>query len=538
MRDKLATGFGRRSLKAVGAAVVLVVVAVAIMALSSRDASPVQADPHPGQSVNVVIIGGSTLDLSDPCAGMSPTDANVMFWTGGGCLPVTGPAGELGDFIFTPMDQAAVSAASLAPFDTAVLNMATSAMACNSATLSPAQQADLVAFVGGGKKLIIFDSECSPGLDYSWLPYPFTTNNPGAMGAPGTLTIVEENTLSSNNPADPHFIDAVDLSVNTDAVGDMNVMTTLDPNWCLDMSGTNYNNVTGPVHTYAKFPLLTDAGLIIYNGLDQDYQWAGNPNLRKIWVQELQQPFNPSMLPCGYSPLGIRLEPETASNAIGTEHTVTATLADLLGQPVEGIDVTFEVLSGPNAGETGMDTSDINGEATFTYAGDGGLGVDTIEACFTDQAGQEICSNIVEKEWIRPPNQPPVCSAAAPSVAEIWPPNHKMVRVNVLAVTDLDGDPISIVITGITQDEPVNGLGDGDTSPDGAGVGTNAAQVRAERAGTPKVPGNGRVYHIHFQASDGKGGACSGVVKVGVPHDQRRGHVIVDGGELFNSTLP
>ncbi|MCJ7511041.1 MAG: hypothetical protein MUP14_09185 [Dehalococcoidia bacterium] len=137
-----------------------------------------------------------------------------------------------------------------------------------------------------------------------------------------------------------------------------------------------------------------------------------------------------------------------------------------------------------------------------------------------------------------PPNQPPDCSAAAPSIGEIWPPNHKMVGVNVLGVTDPEGAPVSIVITGITQDEPVNGLGDGDTSPDGAGVDTDTAQVRAERAGTPKVPGNGRVYHIHFKASDDMGGACSGVVKVGVPHDQRRGHVIVDGGELYDSTLP
>lgn len=389
----------------------IVALVAAIVGLSSQGGSPVRADPHPGQSVNVVIIGGSTLDLSDPCAYMSPTDANVMWWTGGGCLPVTGPAGELGDFTFMPMDPAAVSTASLAPFDTAVLNMATSAMACNSATLSPAQQADIKAFVGAGKKLIIYDSECAPGPNYSWVPYPFTTNNPGAMGAPGTLTIVEDNLLSTlkGDPTctsgDTHCIDVDNLGKNTDAVGDMNVMTTYDPNWCLDMSGTNYNNVTGPVHTYAKYPLLTDTGLMIYNGLDQDHQSAGydNPNLRKIWVQELQQPFNPSMLPCGYSPLGIRLEPETASNVIGTEHTVTATLSDLLGHPVEDVDVSFEVLTGPNAGDTGTDTTDINGEATFTYTGDGGAGVDTIEACFTDAGAQEICSNIVQKEWTSAP---------------------------------------------------------------------------------------------------------------------------------------
>lgn len=135
-------------------------------------------------------------------------------------------------------------------------------------------------------------------------------------------------------------------------------------------------------------------------------------------------------------------------------------------------------------------------------------------------------------------NQPPDCSTAVPSITQVWPPNHKMASVNILGVSDPDGDLIGIVITHITQDEPVNGLGDADTSPDGAGVGANTAQVRAERAGTPSAPGDGRVYHIHFEASDGKGGVCSGLVNVGVPHDRGPGDVIVDGGELYDSTVP
>lgn len=135
-------------------------------------------------------------------------------------------------------------------------------------------------------------------------------------------------------------------------------------------------------------------------------------------------------------------------------------------------------------------------------------------------------------------NQPPDCSSAAPSTTEIWPPNHKMASVNILGVTDPDGDPTSIVITDIAQDEPVNGPGDRDTSPDGSGVGTNTAQVRAERSERPSAPGDGRMYHIHFEVSDGEGGVCSGLVNVGVPQDRRPGTVIVDGGELYDSTLP
>ncbi|MCX9077130.1 MAG: Ig-like domain-containing protein, partial [Candidatus Methanoperedens sp.] len=181
----------------------------------------------------------------------------------------------------------------------------------------------------------------------------------------------------------------------------MNVMTTFDPYWCVDMSGTNANNVIGPVHTYAKFPAGTDTGLIIYNGLDQDFQWSSEPNIRKIWVQELQQPFNPSNLPCGHTVVGITLSPASAMNYIGQNHTVTATLSDLLGDPQPNILVTFTVTAGPNVGVSDTDTTDENGQATFDYSS-ASAGTDVIVACFTDEAGNVICSQPVDKIWIIP----------------------------------------------------------------------------------------------------------------------------------------
>lgn len=133
------------------------------------------------------------------------------------------------------------------------------------------------------------------------------------------------------------------------------------------------------------------------------------------------------------------------------------------------------------------------------------------------------------------PNQPPNCAGAYPSIGRIWPPNHKFVAIEVLGVTDPDGDPVSITITGIKQDEIVDTYGDGNFVPDGLGVGTSTAHVRAERSGTAKVPGNGRMYHISFTADDGRGMTCAGEVLVGVPHDYFA--LVHDGGPIYDSTI-
>ncbi|MDL1959836.1 MAG: hypothetical protein LWW99_10865, partial [Deltaproteobacteria bacterium] len=133
------------------------------------------------------------------------------------------------------------------------------------------------------------------------------------------------------------------------------------------------------------------------------------------------------------------------------------------------------------------------------------------------------------------PNISPDCSKAYASIQEIWPPNHKYVDIEIMGVTDPDGDPVTIAITGITQDEPVDAIGNGDgkTSPDGAGVGTSTASVRAERQGK----GNGRVYEISFTATDPAGAECSRSVTVCVPHDQRPGHECIDDGQIYDSTV-
>lgn len=130
-------------------------------------------------------------------------------------------------------------------------------------------------------------------------------------------------------------------------------------------------------------------------------------------------------------------------------------------------------------------------------------------------------------------NHPPMCSGATASPAQVlWSPQHKMQAIHIQGITDAEEDPVSVTVTHIEQDEPVNGLGDGDTSPDGAGVGTSTAQVRAERGGK----GNGRLYEISFIARDSSAAACYGGVFVGVPHDKSGKKPVVDSKQRFDST--
>ncbi|OGQ78446.1 MAG: hypothetical protein A3F90_04875 [Deltaproteobacteria bacterium RIFCSPLOWO2_12_FULL_60_19] len=130
-------------------------------------------------------------------------------------------------------------------------------------------------------------------------------------------------------------------------------------------------------------------------------------------------------------------------------------------------------------------------------------------------------------------NDPPICQLAQASPSRLWPPNHKLVSVGIVGVSDPNNDGVTITITGVTQDERVNGLGDGDTSPDAVIQGSTVL-LRAERSGNS----NGRVYRVGFTADDGQGGSCAGSVEVSVPKSMKPGSSAVDDGQLYNSTLP
>jgi hypothetical protein len=127
-------------------------------------------------------------------------------------------------------------------------------------------------------------------------------------------------------------------------------------------------------------------------------------------------------------------------------------------------------------------------------------------------------------------NDPPVCTTASADELQLWPPNHKLSNVDVIGVTDPDGDAVTVTPTSVKQDEVVK-ANNGDKSPDAVINPDSSVSVRVER----DAQGDGRVYHVGFKAEDGKGGECTGEVLTCVPHDQGQGNDCVDGGPLYDS---
>ncbi|OAD20571.1 PKD domain-containing protein, partial [Candidatus Thiomargarita nelsonii] len=136
----------------------------------------------------------------------------------------------------------------------------------------------------------------------------------------------------------------------------------------------------------------------------------------------------------------------------------------------------------------GTESSDPdNDELTCHWEQIGGIPVDLSnnDDCITTFMAPSISSDMEElpfrltvtDEWdssdadevvihVQDTNAPPACELAVAEPELIWPPNHKMVPIEILNVTDPDEDQLFLEITEVTQDEDVNGLGDGDTSPD------------------------------------------------------------------------
>ncbi len=103
----------------------------------------------------------------------------------------------------------------------------------------------------------------------------------------------------------------------------------------------------------------------------------------KTWIQEPARPHT------------LTLAPPTATNEVGTQHCVTATLRDQRGDPFPGASVAFAVTGTHTIGGTG--TTNGSGQAQFCYTGTS-PGPDTITATVGSLTATAA------KTWTQPPS--------------------------------------------------------------------------------------------------------------------------------------
>ncbi|MFH0344929.1 MAG: HYR domain-containing protein [Chromatiales bacterium] len=165
-----------------------------------------------------------------------------------------------------------------------------------------------------------------------------------------------------------------------------------------------------------------------------------------------------------------------------------------------------------------LPTATDNCDASVTVTSDAPavfpLGTTTVTFTATDDAGNSASATttvtVVD-------TTPPTINSVTADPNTLWPPNHKLRPVTVsVDVSDICDAAPGCKIISVSSNEPINGLGDGNTASDWVITGDFTVKLRAERSGT----GNGRVYTITVQCADNSGNSSTRTVEVRVPHDQ------------------
>lgn len=156
-------------------------------------------------------------------------------------------------------------------------------------------------------------------------------------------------------------------------------------------------------------------------------------------------------------------DPSAAAGADQTvgEHSVVTLNSTASSDPdSDTLTYAWAQVGGPTVALTGGTTATPSFTAPFLSAGGADL---EFELTVDDGDGGSATDRVVIH--VQNINDPPLASAARPTIAVLWPPNHGLVAVGITGVSDPDNNA-TITITSVTQDEPTNGLGDGDTAID------------------------------------------------------------------------
>lgn len=194
----------------------------------------------------------------------------------------------------------------------------------------------------------------------------------------------------------------------------------------------------------------------------------------------------------------------------GTPVTLTTEVSDADGDALTVVWTANGVAMQTNTIAAGTSTN----VTAVSFAGLYLLGTNYVTITVTDAFGGVVTCNAVVAVI---DTLPPVITSASVTPNELWPPNHKMVPVQVsVTAVDICGD-VTTSIVSVQSSQSPNAKGSGKKSTDWKITGNSTVLLRAERSGTDKA---GRTYTITVQAVDDSGNIATTNLTVLVPHSQ------------------
>lgn len=186
-----------------------------------------------------------------------------------GVPPLPTGAAQLSAYHFSQLSAGTVTAASLAPYDTAIL------YGIRWSDIPASAQAAINAFAAT-HKVLIWDADDTGSQNYATFLHPFSVAASGEnfTGKPNDSVVSfpgGNNFLASDSPSSPYYLDPQQLVTDRDEINDMNAMTTGTKNWVPALFAANQFIPNGgwPL-AWSYGSIGNQTGLTIYSGIDAD----------------------------------------------------------------------------------------------------------------------------------------------------------------------------------------------------------------------------------------------------------------------------
>jgi Tol biopolymer transport system component len=286
--------------------------------------------------------------------------------------------------------------------------------------------------------------------------------------------------------------------------------------WVVNRDGTGTQQLTSNATSEQAIAYSPDGSKILFLAGSDIWTINANGSSPQNLTNSPSREFGAS-----WSPDGERILFVTNLNAPDfINGTLTSMQAD--GTDVRPLTTGATGIWSPDGTKIAFSRYDPNTEesAAYTMNADGTGVVPIRNTAFVDDL-------VADWEPVPVVNRAPDCSTVTAALT-ILGGKADLISAQLQGATDPDGDEVALRVTGVTQDEPLTGPGDKTSTDALAGATPDEVRVRNEASNK----GDGRVYRIAFEGDDGRGGTCTGVVKVSVP---RKGQAIDSAPPSYDS---